>query len=547
MLGIAWRCLLVFLAGAAAALAAVPPAVHYQGRLLNAQSVPVTVATPFVFRLYAQPAGGAALFTESQTITPDASGDYMAQVGRAGFPGVDFNQPLWLEVQVGGEVMSPRHALTASPYALRASTANAVAWTGVTGVPAGFADGVDDAGLAGPNSVTSSHVVDGSLTDADISPTANIATGKINGGVFQNEPFSFPAPLWANSDLTVGGSLRLGGSGSPAKLGIAAAPTSASGPTLMQLGNHFGFRVVDDTFNTLVLDRFSGGWIPLMSFDRARGRIGINVGPVVPDATLHTVSAEESLPGQWRPVVSGQAFVPSGLGGMTVGGSFSAEITSNSTWRPDLASGQSGTMGLLTNAVSFKGGMVWGANVRAVSRQTRPDWVAGLEIDVDGDVSPGNRYGLAITDSNNTRGESIEGINNMIWLSHKSGQPHLRWKNGIMFGYAPTSAWPIRADGTLINADPGTALNGITLHNVVFSGDAFSSNGFYVKGNGRVGIGINQPESALQILGGYLQLSLTPGAPPAADCDAPAERGRMKIDSAAGVLYICADAGWIPK
>ena len=63
----------------------------------------------------------------------------------------------------------------------------------------------------------------------------------------------------------------------------------------------------------------------------------------------------------------------------------------------------------------------------------------------------------------------------------------------------------------------------------------------------KVGIGTESPQSKLQINGGYLQLDLTVGAPPGIDCDAAAERGRMIIDSAAGLLYICVDSGWIIK
>ena len=46
---------------------------------------------------------------------------------------------------------------------------------------------------------------------------------------------------------------------------------------------------------------------------------------------------------------------------------------------------------------------------------------------------------------------------------------------------------------------------------------------------------------------GYIQLALTSGAPPAADCDESSERGRMKVDSFNGLLYICGDTGWIAK
>ncbi len=63
---------------------------------------------------------------------------------------------------------------------------------------------------------------------------------------------------------------------------------------------------------------------------------------------------------------------------------------------------------------------------------------------------------------------------------------------------------------------------------------------------GNVGVGTTNPQSALQVVG-YTQLDLTSGTPPSTDCDASNERGRMVVDSAAGVLYVCVDVGWLAK
>ena len=63
---------------------------------------------------------------------------------------------------------------------------------------------------------------------------------------------------------------------------------------------------------------------------------------------------------------------------------------------------------------------------------------------------------------------------------------------------------------------------------------------------GNVGIGTATPPSALQVTG-YAQLDLTSGAPPVGDCDAATERGRMKVDNTAGLLYICMNSGWVSK
>ena len=60
---------------------------------------------------------------------------------------------------------------------------------------------------------------------------------------------------------------------------------------------------------------------------------------------------------------------------------------------------------------------------------------------------------------------------------------------------------------------------------------------------GNVGVGTSNPNSALQI-NGYIQLSVTAGAPPSADCDAGNEHGRMKVDAGNARLYVCTSAGW---
>lgn len=60
----------------------------------------------------------------------------------------------------------------------------------------------------------------------------------------------------------------------------------------------------------------------------------------------------------------------------------------------------------------------------------------------------------------------------------------------------------------------------------------------------RVGIGTTAPKSELHVATGYVQLPLTAGAPPAADCDHAEEYGRMKIDAASARMYVCTAGGW---
>lgn len=172
------------------AQAAVPGLINFQGRLTDSNGSPVTSSTSLTFRLYQVESNGSPVFTETQTVVPDSSGIYAVFIGSTtSLSGVDFNSDLWLEVEAGGETLTPRYRLTAAPYAIRAETTNAAPWAGLTGVPAGFADGTDDTGSLGPNSVgtvqiqdssvTSAKILDGQIVNADLAASAGITLAKL--------------------------------------------------------------------------------------------------------------------------------------------------------------------------------------------------------------------------------------------------------------------------------------------------------------------------------------------------------------------------------
>lgn len=198
---ILWLFAALFLAAPGAA--AVSRLINFQGRVTDLSGTPIATATTLVFRLYNASSGGSALFTESQAVTPDADGLYSVNIGNvASLGSMDFGQDLWLSVEVNGELLPGRYQLTASPYAIHASSAALAAaapWSGLTGVPGGFADGTDDTtpatGAVGSaqildgdvaavdlatSAVTSAKVLDGTLVNADVSASAAIAYSKLN-------------------------------------------------------------------------------------------------------------------------------------------------------------------------------------------------------------------------------------------------------------------------------------------------------------------------------------------------------------------------------
>lgn len=174
---------------------AIPKLISFQGVLVDKQGIPVDGTFEVTFRMYHQEKEGTAVWEEKQTVTV-SDGVYHTLLGNVKPVNVDFSKDVWLGVQVGANMeMVPRFRLASVAYAFRAETAetlqgktatdfaasghthpspdlspyaksselsqagaintatNPMDWTRLKGVPAGFADGVDDGGTtyaAGP-------------------------------------------------------------------------------------------------------------------------------------------------------------------------------------------------------------------------------------------------------------------------------------------------------------------------------------------------------------------------------------------------------------
>jgi len=180
----AWAGLLAALLAATVQAAPLGTAFTYQGQLKES----------------GQPASGlydlqACLFDDPATPVPIACApDFNDVPVDAGlftitldFGSVPFaGEARYLELRVrpgasGGvyTVLSPRQLIRPAPEALRAATSSAAPWSGLSGVPAGFADGVDDDTNSG-GTVTSIATGTG-LTGGPITGTGTVAIA--TGGV----------------------------------------------------------------------------------------------------------------------------------------------------------------------------------------------------------------------------------------------------------------------------------------------------------------------------------------------------------------------------
>ena len=119
---------------------AVPAQFTHQGRLLDADSVPLEGEATIKFRVADSEEGGTVLWEETLTL-PLTGGFYAAVLGARDDNPLDTDvlsqAPVWLELQLDGEpAMFPRSAINAVPYATMATVAEEVSGGPVDASPA---------------------------------------------------------------------------------------------------------------------------------------------------------------------------------------------------------------------------------------------------------------------------------------------------------------------------------------------------------------------------------------------------------------------------
>lgn len=153
----------------------------YQGRL-EVDGAPANDSYDFQFRLFDAATGGdqvgSTVTVPGVTVT-DGFFSVLLDFGAGAFDG----QARWLEVAVreGGSdgaytPLPGLQQLTPAPYAFYAAEAGSVAWSSLTDVPPGFADGVDDVGLTAVDWTDVQNRPPG-LDDGDDDTTYTAGTG----------------------------------------------------------------------------------------------------------------------------------------------------------------------------------------------------------------------------------------------------------------------------------------------------------------------------------------------------------------------------------
>jgi hypothetical protein len=123
---VAWLALTVFVVSASAT-AGIPRKINYQARLTDlVTGEPRVGSFNMTFRLFDAASEGIELWSESHVAVAGSAGVVGLILGSTVPIDVAFDGPTWLEVEVMGEVLSPRRELVSVPYAFRALTTDSL-------------------------------------------------------------------------------------------------------------------------------------------------------------------------------------------------------------------------------------------------------------------------------------------------------------------------------------------------------------------------------------------------------------------------------------
>jgi len=312
-------CLIVFSTGL---FAATPFLLSYQGRLTDDAGLALNGSHQIDFALFDSDSAGAQIWSELHPLVTVTDGLFSVVLGSINplAPGYFVEPNRYLAIRVdGGPELSPRQQMLSAAYAFHAYDSDLLegepashyhSWLNLTNVPAGFADGTDNVGTGditaveageglegGATSgsatlgiadagVTSTHLLDGTIVNADINASAGIGVGKVSGTAMTRTSAQI-----ATGAKTFDGGLRIGDStfyGNNTGVVIGTDAYSPSSSYLLQAirnysttGSRYGFYADLDNFSTGTLygirSRASGATAGAANAGTVYGYYGVGI------------------------------------------------------------------------------------------------------------------------------------------------------------------------------------------------------------------------------------------------------------------------------
>lgn len=204
------------------AWAEMPKTLAFQGKLTDQTGQPTSGSIAVTFRLYAAETSGSPLWEETQTVTA-TQGLFSARLGTAAPLTLAFDQPYWVELQVGSEVLTPRQPLSASPYAVNAER--------LGGLPAGTFLRPDSAGNIGIGTASPANRLDVAGTVRSMTETVpSSGTGTeimYNAGQNRGLLVAYDRSATAYKRLDLNDVITIAGGGNAGAVGIGTANPGA--------------------------------------------------------------------------------------------------------------------------------------------------------------------------------------------------------------------------------------------------------------------------------------------------------------------------------
>ena len=119
--------LLLLLTSAIGVTGGVPRTLHYQGRITDpVTGDPLPGSHTATFCIYDDLVAGTQLWCETQELEADGDGVIAAVLGSTAALALPFDAAYWLEVEVDGQVLTPRREIASAAYALFAADSDSL-------------------------------------------------------------------------------------------------------------------------------------------------------------------------------------------------------------------------------------------------------------------------------------------------------------------------------------------------------------------------------------------------------------------------------------